>query len=189
MRPSDHLVSGHIGPDIVRLGKVPQDPKHHPEGDVLCHTLEVIDRARTLLPYIPERNRTIFMLTALLHDIGKYDKTFYRVGTSKNLTHWTEERPENSRIVSYGHDTHGESVSRKWLEARTDDKEILAKVPQLIKGHMKPLLMQEAKLKAFKKLKNKGFDMYTIGILSWADKGERSDRWFDMLERLNNEEC
>ncbi len=48
------------------LERVKQSPKHHPEGDVLYHLLQVFELARDERPYDEE-----FLLAALLHDIGK----------------------------------------------------------------------------------------------------------------------
>ncbi len=53
----------------LRLGPletVKQDPKRHPEGDALYHSLQVFERARDVRPYDEE-----FLLAALLHDVGK----------------------------------------------------------------------------------------------------------------------
>jgi hypothetical protein len=43
-----------------------QNPKSHPEGDALYHSLQVFHLAREVRPYDEE-----FLLAALLHDIGK----------------------------------------------------------------------------------------------------------------------
>jgi hypothetical protein len=51
---------------LLPLEKVKESPKHHPEGDVLYHSLQVFDLAREEEPYDEE-----FLLAALLHDVGK----------------------------------------------------------------------------------------------------------------------
>jgi hypothetical protein len=51
---------------LLPLATVQQGRKHHPEGDVLYHSLQVFDRGCEELPYDEE-----FLLAALLHDVGK----------------------------------------------------------------------------------------------------------------------
>jgi predicted nucleotidyltransferase len=51
---------------LLPLENVRQATKHHPEGDVLFHLLQVFELARERRPYDEE-----FLLAALLHDIGK----------------------------------------------------------------------------------------------------------------------
>jgi len=51
---------------LLPLENIQQHAKHHPEGDVLYHLLQVFELARDARPYDEE-----FMLAALLHDIGK----------------------------------------------------------------------------------------------------------------------
>ncbi|MCX7422185.1 MAG: HD domain-containing protein [Planctomycetia bacterium] len=51
---------------MLPLEGVGQSKKHHPEGDVLYHSLQVFELARDELPYDEE-----FLLAALLHDLGK----------------------------------------------------------------------------------------------------------------------
>lgn len=51
---------------LLPLERVKESPVHHPEGDVLYHSLQVFDLARDELPHDEE-----FLLAALLHDVGK----------------------------------------------------------------------------------------------------------------------
>jgi len=51
---------------LLPLEKIKEGPRHHPETDVLEHSLQVFDLARDELPYDEE-----FLLAALLHDVGK----------------------------------------------------------------------------------------------------------------------
>jgi hypothetical protein len=51
---------------LLPLEQVKEDPKYHPEGDALYHSLQVFDLACEELPYDEE-----FLLAALLHDVGK----------------------------------------------------------------------------------------------------------------------
>src|SRR5207249_473090 len=51
---------------LLPLENVPGDPRYHPEGDVLYHSLQVFELAREERPYDEE-----FLLAALLHDVGK----------------------------------------------------------------------------------------------------------------------
>lgn len=48
------------------LQNVKQNPRVHPEGDALYHSLQVFELARVARPYDEE-----FLLAALLHDVGK----------------------------------------------------------------------------------------------------------------------
>ncbi len=51
---------------LAPLESVKQNPKYHPEGDALYHSLQVFQLARDARPYDEE-----FLLAALLHDVGK----------------------------------------------------------------------------------------------------------------------
>jgi hypothetical protein len=51
---------------LLPLETVKQDPRWHPEGDALYHSLQVFKRAQEALPYDEE-----FQTAALLHDVGK----------------------------------------------------------------------------------------------------------------------
>lgn len=178
-------------PEVVRLKDVPQDPKNHPEGSAYIHTMEVIDRAaniKKMLPY--EVDQITLMLGALLHDVGKFENTFYRGDSARHLTHWTKKRPENTRIVSYGHDVAGAKLVPTILEENIPKIlfGLIPRIEKLVAFHMRPLLLQNAKLKSFRKVANNGGELELIGYLCWADKGVRPDYWFNRIKELLNEE-
>jgi hypothetical protein len=51
---------------LAPLESVKQNPKYHPEGDALFHSLQVFELARKARPWDEE-----FLVAALLHDVGK----------------------------------------------------------------------------------------------------------------------
>lgn len=51
---------------LAPLERVKQNPRYHPEGDALYHSLQVFQLAKEARPYDEE-----FLLAALLHDCGK----------------------------------------------------------------------------------------------------------------------
>lgn len=51
---------------LIPLEEVRENPKYHPEGDALHHSLQVFELARQYHAYDEE-----FLLAALLHDVGK----------------------------------------------------------------------------------------------------------------------
>jgi len=62
---------------LLPLETVKQNPKYHPEGDVLYHLLQVFDLARDRCPWDEE-----FILAALLHDVGKGIDPYDHVGAA-----------------------------------------------------------------------------------------------------------
>ena len=62
---------------LLPLENVQQAAKHHPEGDVQYHLLQVFELARDARPYDEE-----FLLAALLHDVGKGIDPYDHVGAA-----------------------------------------------------------------------------------------------------------
>ncbi|TWT37533.1 hypothetical protein KOR34_24850 [Posidoniimonas corsicana] len=60
---------------LLPLENVKQDPRYHPEGDALYHSLQVFDHARDEHAYDEE-----FLAAALLHDVGKAIDPYDHVG-------------------------------------------------------------------------------------------------------------
>lgn len=110
---------------IFRLKKIDQNPKFHPEGNVLNHVFMVVDKASELKN--KSSNPLAFMWAALLHDIGKLTTTRVRKG----------------RITSYNHDIEGEHISKEILDKLTDDIDFKYIVTKLVKYHMQPLFFDK----------------------------------------------
>ncbi len=60
-------------PELAAMKGVPQNPKYHPEGDVLTHTMMVCDEAAKIADETKqsEAERETLLFAALCHDLGK----------------------------------------------------------------------------------------------------------------------
>lgn len=110
---------------IFRLKSIDQNPKFHPEGNVLNHVFMVVDKASKLKSN--SNDEYVFMWAALLHDIGKLTTTRVRKG----------------RITSYNHDIEGEKISIEILDKLTNDSVFKHKVSKLVRYHMQPLFFDK----------------------------------------------
>jgi len=110
---------------LAPLETVRQDPRRHPEGDALYHSLQVFSLAREALPYDEE-----FQLAALLHDVGKAIDPRDHVaaaldaldGTITPRTAWLIERHPQAQALRDG--TLGIRARRR-LEASEDFEDLL----------------------------------------------------------------
>ncbi len=141
---------------IKNLEDIEQDLIHHPEGNVLNHTLLVIDKASDFKE--KSKNKRVFMWAALLHDLGK-------LTTTKKM---------KNKITAYGHDLQGEILSRQFLRQVTEDEEFINEVCILVKHHMQPLFYDK-KLPYFKEKEIINDSNYEeVSLLSLADRLGRS---------------
>ena len=119
LRQMDHLKE--YFPEIGACAGVPQDLRHHPEGDVLEHTMLVVDAAAAL------RGRAqwplAFMLSALLHDLGK-------VAT-------TQVHPDG-RATAYRHESEGLELCERQLRRLTAQTKLIEYVLNMTALHMRP---------------------------------------------------
>lgn len=74
-------------PELDALVDCPQDPEHHPEGDVWTHTKLVVDEATEVVGDLGRAHRTTVMLAALCHDLGKPATTRVVDGRIRQLAH------------------------------------------------------------------------------------------------------
>ncbi len=110
---------------LLPLENVRQGSRHHPEGDVLYHLLQVFEVARNRRPYDEE-----FMLAALLHDIGKGIDPANHVDAALNaLDGLITER--TAFFIKHHMDAHDYRTgklppkSRKELEASPDFEDLM----------------------------------------------------------------
>lgn len=110
-------------PELAALDGVEQDPRWHPEGDVLVHAGLTGDHmARQCdADNITGDERMLLVLAATFHDLGK-------------ATHTHHE--DDGRITSHGHDTAGVAPAHRLLAAMDAPQEFHDKIEPLIKEHM-----------------------------------------------------
>ncbi len=110
---------------LLALENVKQNPRWHPEGNALYHTLQVFEKAREVRFYDEE-----FLLAALLHDAGKAIDPSDHVGSALQALHghitdrtaWLIE--EHMTAHEYVAGTLG-ARHRKRLEANPDFDDLL----------------------------------------------------------------
>ncbi len=134
------------------LKEIPQSPKHHPEGNVWNHTMLVVDMAAR------EKDRSsdpsVFMLAALLHDVGKADTT----------------NNDKGRITAYNHEKVGARQAEDFLKSFLEDNEQIRRIVSLIRWHMQILFV--VKSMQFADIGNmmKETDPEEIAILGYCDR-------------------
>ena len=165
------LITENIGVEskfhiLKELSKVLQDPHHHPEGDVLEHTLQVVDEAAKVRG--KANNRRAFMWAALLHDLGKEKTTMMRKGR------WT----------AYNHDRVGAEMTRRLLREISDDKEFNDIVCNLTRHHMSYLYI--TKRLPFGDIKSmvENTDINDVALLTLCDRLGRGEQSEENKEKI-----
>lgn len=162
LRRMDHLKE--FFPEIEALIGVEQNPKYHPEGDVFEHTMLVIDSAAQLRPRAEQP--LAFMLSALLHDLGKIVAT---------------EVQEDGRITAYGHEVQGLFLVERQMQRLTNHQKLTAYVLNQSELHMRPNML--AANQSHKKKTRALFDMSVcpndLILLSRADATGKLDEPYD----------
>ena len=103
------------------LKKIEQSPKHHPEGNVWNHTMQVVDAAAQHRDKSEEPR--IFMWSALLHDLGKAPTTKLRKG----------------RITAYDHDRVGAGMAERFLKQFAQDSIFINIDSKMLRWYMQIL--------------------------------------------------
>ena len=119
-------------PEVAAMEGVEQSPDHHPEGDVLRHTLLVIDQLR-------DPTETL-ALGALLHDVAK------PVCAERRVVNGAE------RITFYGHTDRGAEMAIDVCQRLKRSRAVWDRVAWLVRNHLKLVnapQMRAATLKRF----------------------------------------
>lgn len=86
---------------LIPLESVRENPKFHPEGDALHHSLQVFELARDMSAYDEE-----FLLAALLHDVGKaIDRADHVAAGLEALDGFITDR--TAWLIAHHMDAHG----------------------------------------------------------------------------------
>jgi poly(A) polymerase len=110
-------------PEFDRLKDTPQNPLHHPEGDVMVHTLGVMSR-------LDKDCSLTLALAALLHDFGKPDTLAF---------------DSNGYPTAHGHDEVGAKIAERVLRRLKFPNEVVDKVATLVDQHMRFRVLPEMK--------------------------------------------
>ena len=151
---------------LYQLRGTEQSPIHHPEGDAWAHVMLVVNEAAKIRHL--STNAVVFMLAALLHDIGKPSTTRVRRG----------------RITSYDHDKVGEKLAIELLEACIFDNEVkeadmsrqdfIQAVSSLVRYHMHVLFITKDLPYADRKGLLANVDIKDVALLGYADRMGRT---------------
>lgn len=139
--------------EIKQLIDIEQPVIYHQEGDVWNHTMMVLDQAVIYRDKVS--NPLAFMLTCLVHDLGKIVTT----------------KCEDGKITSYGHAEAGEPLIRAFLSRITNEKLIVNYALSLTKLHMLPnvLASEKSSIKATNKMFDKVIDKDGLIYLALSD--------------------
>ena len=140
-------------PEAEALIGVPQSAKHHPEGDVWVHTMQVLDEAAALRDGAAQP--LWLMLSALCHDFGK--------------TAATEEK--DGKIHAYGHEKESLPLTRSFLSRMSREVRLREYVLNMVRLHMKPKMMAEngSDVKAYMRLFDSSVCPEDLLLLAKAD--------------------
>lgn len=109
-------------PELAALARTPQDPRWHPEGDVLVHSLWAADLAAAHAERhrLDADRRELLVTAALFHDIGKPGTT----------------RRQGDRITSHGHAEQGAEIVRAVGRRLALPQPLVTAVAAIVETHM-----------------------------------------------------
>ncbi len=157
-----------ILPEVEALRGVEQPPDYHPEGDVLTHTLLLLEK-------LDQPTETL-ALGALLHDIAKPLCQQY----------------QNGRITFYGHAEKGAEMATAICQRLKRSRATWERVAYLVNNHLKPLHAPRMRLATLKRfLREEGIEelleLFRIDALSSSGNLEPYEFCRQKLKELSRE--
>ena len=155
-------------PEVINCHAIKQDPIHHPEGDVLIHSLDVLNTLASAEP--------LTKLAGLLHDIGKCTTSSARV---EDFVY---------RISHIDHENTGAVLAEQALRRLTCPSDIRDKIVWLVKNHMrahKVKEMKKSKLMSFLREAVEQNTLTSMIALQHADSNHDSSKdCFDFFKEI-----
>ncbi|MDQ2737917.1 MAG: HD domain-containing protein [Actinomycetota bacterium] len=115
-------------PELAAVRGVPQDPAWHPEGPVHVHLGLAADAAAAAAAELTEDDRTVVVLAAMLHDLGK--------ATHTDLGNPAQSHGPGNRITSHGHAEAGVEPVYSFLRRIGAPERYATKIGPIIREHM-----------------------------------------------------
>lgn len=155
-------------PQMEGLNAVQQDPRWHPEGDVLTHTLLVVAN-------LPPDATFAMSLAALFHDVGKLTETVLEA---------------DGRVTAHGHEDVSAEVADVMLALLGADDTLRQEVLFLVRHHMTAHAKQ-ANAKTLRRLVREGGkqlvdDLLRLGVADAAGGGQRFEPCVRLRELFDN---
>ncbi|MGM9509708.1 AAA family ATPase [Larkinella sp. GY13] len=153
---------------------VPQDPRHHAEGDVAVHTRLVVEQLQQLPGYqqLNPQDQAVLWTAALLHDVEKRSTTVLETDGS---------------ITSRGHARRGEQTTRELLyRSFPAPFKLREQIAKLVRYHGLPLWIFE-KPDPLKSLLQTSLEVNTqwLALLAEADvRGRICTDQAELLEKI-----
>lgn len=146
------LTHAAVLPEFAGAHALMQNPEHHPEGDVLTHTLEVVERA-------PDAYRW----HALLHDVGKMRTA--------------QPTPDGPWMVFHGHEAVGADLIPAIAKRLRLSNQLAESLEVVTRLHMLPLAYANSgaiNARTIRRFQAKaGVHLGALEVLCRADAGER----------------
>lgn len=137
-------------PEIAALIGCEQDPEWHPEGDAYQHTKLTMNAAAMIADRdkLSPEDKYVLVAAALIHDMGKPEKTEFTTSDNDNTRRWR----------SHGHENCTNTMER-FMDRISVPNVPKARILKLCKSHMKFINLDKMKKKSipgfFRRLANK----------------------------------